>query len=92
MDFAEKQKRRQKAKNFIQSDSPKPEPKPKPVEKTEPEGKPESNKKHVAYYLEKDLIRRIQIEAAKQSVKPCHLVDKTMKKYLAEKTKRGDDL
>ena len=82
MDFAEKRKRREKAQAFIQAGSAASA--PPPPGSAPPRRKPKP-KKHVAYYLERELIGKIRIEAAKQGIQPCHLIERAMGRYLSEK-------
>ena len=39
----------------------------------------------MAYYLDRELIKNIRIEAARQGVQPCHLVERAMGRYLSGK-------
>ncbi len=77
MDFAEKQRRRAKAKQFVGSSASVPAPAKRAASKQK------TDKKHVAYYLDRELIKNIRIEAAQRGIRPCHLVERAVKRFLA---------
>ncbi|MBU2647864.1 hypothetical protein KKI24_24360 [bacterium] len=83
MDIAKKQQRRTKAQDFIKSGSKIPEPKKTHPAEVSPREEKQKGKKHVAYYLDKDLIQQIQIQAAKNGEKPCHLIERAVKRELS---------
>lgn len=78
MDIAKKQQRRKKAQDFIKTGSTKRENIVSPAEAI----KIKPKKKHVAYYLDVDLIRDIKIQAAKNGEEPCHLIERAARQEL----------
>lgn len=84
MDFAEKRRRRAKAKQFVGSSASVPTPAKRAASKQK------SDKKHVAYYLDRELIKNIRIEAAQRGIRPCHLVKKAVEHYLSGRTKNSE--
>ncbi|MBT7152999.1 MAG: hypothetical protein HN945_11200 [Deltaproteobacteria bacterium] len=83
MDITKKQARRQKAKDFIKpaSGSTKPS-EPEAVQPAAASPKTSRDKKRVGYYLDKNLINQIQIQAAKNGEQPCHLIERAAKREL----------
>ena len=92
MNLKDRKQRLDKARDFIKGGKTQiPKPLPDPPEKAQPkQEKPKAKKKkHVAYFLEEELIQRIQIQAAKNGERPCHLVARAAEKELNEK--KGDE-
>lgn len=76
----------QKAQSFIEKSGP---------EKTEESVSVKSGdkvatkpgKKYASYYLDRDLVKRIKVEAAMDEVQPAHLVERVMWEYFKGKEK-----
>ena len=85
MDLKDKQNQLNKARDFIKkgkkgSQIPPADPQPIPVPEKEKSGS--KNKKAVAYRLDIDLIKRVQIQAAKNGERPAHFITRAAEKEL----------
>lgn len=45
-------------------------------------GKVAGHKKHVTYYLERDMIRRVKEAAVREDVRPAHIVERALTAFL----------
>ncbi len=94
MNLKDRQNQLNKAKNFIKGgaeESPKPK-QTSPLAKQKPLKKKSGSpkKKDTSYYLEVDLVQRIQIQAIKNGERPCHLVTRAVEKLLKKEETREE--